>query len=37
MKVVEYIINFLTVVSVSWLIGQIAYWFIYERKGRDDE
>jgi len=37
MKVVEYIINFLTVVSISWLVGQIAYWFIYERKGKDNE
>jgi len=37
MKVVEYIINFLTVVSVSWLVGQIAYWFIYERKNKDNE
>ena len=37
MKVVEYIINFLTVVSISWLIGQIAYWFIYERKNKDNE
>ena len=37
MIVVEYIINFLTVVSISWLISQIAYWFIYKRKNKDNE
>ena len=37
MIVVEYIINFLTFVSIAWLISQIAYWFIYERKNKDNE
>jgi hypothetical protein len=34
---IDYVLMLLTVVSVSWFIGQFAYWFIYERKGRDNE
>lgn len=34
---IDYVLMFLAVVSVSYLIGKFSYWFIYERKGKDNE
>lgn len=33
----EYVLTLLGVASVSWLIGKLAYWFIYERKNNERE
>ena len=34
---IDYFLMLISVVSVSYLIGKFAHWFIYERKGKDNE